>query len=68
MSERICCANCAFSDEPFHDESSHEHKAGLICRRNAPEPLLRVRRTEKQVHVQWPEVRPDDWCGEFKLR
>ncbi len=34
--------------------------ANSQCRRNAPSP-----QGHRQI-IQWPIVKPDDWCGEYK--
>lgn len=48
------CWNCLY----YEDDTSR-------CRRYAPRPIL----TDRIINeTAWPDIRPRDWCGEFKLQ
>jgi len=51
------CANCAFAI--LSVDGASNKVAGFECRRYAPRP--------GQLSA-WPDVRPDDWCGQYMSR
>ena len=67
MSEERC-ENCRFSDNKdlINDsgEKDKEYSDVTHCHRYPPNA------TAKDVEgcAEWPLVRLDDWCGEFKLK
>ena len=56
------CAQCRYYLAP--------PGGGGFCHRNPPSvwlPTAEYRQSDKaqRITVEWPAVRPDDWCGEF---
>lgn len=51
------CANCAFAIVSVDGATNQPH--GFECRRYAPRP---------GIVAAWPNVRPDDWCGQYTSR
>ena len=49
------CSECKFFD-------SRGKGSGSICRRHAPSTV----RYAHSPYIEWPVVKDDDWCGEFK--
>jgi hypothetical protein len=65
------CANCRFSAPASMIRSTGERQS-LVCRRFPPTVTIypaklipNVRTEFDAVTIGQPEVRPDDWCGEW---
>ena len=54
------CENCRFF-------SPNYKQSGGDCRRYAPKPTNVMDSDEHhRAYTYWPEMSPDDWCGEFQ--
>lgn len=53
----MTCENCRFY---YGDQRSSE------CRRYAPRCLIVTTTIEHDPLAFWPEVDPDEWCGEYE--
>lgn len=71
------CGNCTFIDfvAPFH-YYGHEATAADgtqigYCRAIPPRPAVHEYTSDRKssvIGVEWPEVRADDWCGDWKTQ
>lgn len=60
------CTSCRFAKEEFSSPGARNYS----CRRHAPLPRWRGEPINKAMGgglmAMWPDVMPDDWCGEFE--
>ena len=56
------CKDCEFYESQADDKGA--------CHFNAPFPSMRMPMMNEKffadVNINWPKVKPDDWCGHFK--
>jgi hypothetical protein len=55
------CANCKFYDG---DGACHLHPPVRLPRRFTGEASAGNRVRDEEIFWGWPQVKPDDWCGD----
>jgi len=80
MAPEISCYNCRYFSPGAYGCDSNQTAANLgvykkwgdgICRRLTPRQGTRVKRARADEYVcfaEWPQVMPNDWCGQFESR
>ena len=60
------CKICAYFSITAHD---CDPDYGGYCVKNAPSPITELTPNPRYVRtVSWPQVKADDWCGEFQVK